>query len=143
MRKWFRRTILFTGTNDANDMKSLRITSSDGATVEIERIDISYVGVGLLTKATEDTRRCLLSEFVTNVKEKYGSYRPIQIVTPFPEEEFDYAVFVDMHKHCKEELLWADLGLLLFCTAKEVTIENIQNKASDLSDWSQAETYSL
>lgn len=125
-------------------MTQLEIDGPTGSKVFIERIDIVFLATGVLDGDPECIREYTISEALTGVEKKYGSYRPIQIVKPNADALVDYSVFLDLHRFPDDvEGQFGVLGFFFFCSAAEIGIDAIKQNAHRLIDWDQFSSYTF
>jgi hypothetical protein len=109
-------------------------------TLFIDRIDIRYVahwdGEGFLFTASDKILFGAVKGFISEITKIYGDYRPIQVIQPEINGDWDYSIFVDMAKTNKEYL--SRLGLLYFEKESNISIKSIKKSVMEITQWELA-----
>lgn len=120
-------------------MNTIKLKDKHNNLIQIERIDITYVARGVMIGSKETIFEFEVDDMIKNADQKYGDYRPIQIIRPKIEDEFDYGIFVDLKKYGRyttNEIYEQVIGLLYFCSANDISIDNIKENVMQMCNWS-------
>lgn len=123
-------------------MKFISHTYDDGSFAFIKQVSFEWAVTGVEIGNRESIFEFHLPEMIKLAKEKFGTYRPIQVEYPELEQNFDVMVFVDITRKCYNENSYiSDVGVIFFCSQDDLNLESIFIKALSIINWSITRRY--
>lgn len=123
-------------------MKFISHTYDDGSFAFIRQVSFEWAVTGVEIGNRESIFEYHLPEMIKLAKEKFGTYRPIQVEYPELEQNFDVMVFVDITRKCYNENSYiSDVGVIFFCSQDDLNLESIFIKALSIINWSITRRY--